>query len=143
MRIFVQSATGIHNVEASEETSISSLKCMTGASSLQWGGRILREELTVGDYGIMEESTLEALEALLGGKKKRKKKVHTTPKKKKHVKKKVKLATLNIYKVDKSEKVNRTKRVCDKCGPGTFMAKHFDRHYCGKCHLTVMFAQAA
>ena len=25
-----------------------------------------------------------------------------------------------------------------ECGPGTFMANHFDRRYCGKCGLTYM-----
>ena len=26
----------------------------------------------------------------------------------------------------------------DDCGAGIFMAQHFDRQYCGKCHLTYM-----
>ena len=32
-------------------------------------------------------------------------------------------------------------RVCPnpECGPGVFMASHFDRQYCGKCGLTYMF----
>lgn len=41
-----------------------------------------------------------------------------------------------LYKV--SEKgVERTKKVCDRCGYGTFMAEHKDRWYCGKCGMTV------
>mmetsp|Transcript_15760 Transcript_15760/g.2616 ORF Transcript_15760/g.2616 Transcript_15760/m.2616 type:complete len:90 (-) Transcript_15760:31-300(-) len=87
----------------------------------------------------MNNSTLESLGQLLGGGKKRKKKIHTTPKKKKHVHKAVKLAVLQHYKVDGSGKITRTKLQCEKCGPGVFMAKHFDRHYCGKCHATITF----
>jgi len=29
------------------------------------------------------------------------------------------------------------KRVCDRCGEGTYMAEHEDRYYCGKCKLTI------
>ena len=70
---------------------------------------------------------------LRGGGKKRKKKVYTKPKKIKGKHKKVKLATLKYYKVDGNGKVTRLRRVCPSCGPGVFMASHFDRQYCGKC----------
>lgn len=41
-----------------------------------------------------------------------------------------------FYKV--SEKgLERIKKVCDRCGEGTFMAEHKDRFYCGKCGMTV------
>jgi small subunit ribosomal protein S27Ae len=41
-----------------------------------------------------------------------------------------------LYKV--SEKgIERTKKICDRCGDGTFMAEHKDRLYCGKCGMTV------
>lgn len=33
-------------------------------------------------------------------------------------------------------KVERTKPVCPKCGPGVFMATHKDRVSCGKCGYT-------
>ena len=35
------------------------------------------------------------------------------------------------------------RRVCPnpECGPGVFMASHFDRQYCGKCGLTYMFSE--
>ncbi|OMJ92413.1 hypothetical protein SteCoe_4863 [Stentor coeruleus] len=134
MRIFIRSGEGLLSVDVEDSTKINELI----EQSLFWGGRALREEMTIGEYGISEYSTLEALDALLGGKKKKKKKAYTTPKKKAHKKKKVKLAVLNLYKVDKSSKVTRTRRVCEKCGPGTFMAKHANRHYCGKCHATVL-----
>ena len=134
MRVFIRSGDGLESVECNDATKIGELI----DQNLVWGGRALRSELTVGEYGISEYSTLEALDALLGGKKKKKKKAYTTPKKKAHKKKKVKLAVLNLYRVDKAEKVNRTRRVCEKCGPGTFMAKHANRNYCGKCHATVL-----
>ncbi|KAG5214963.1 hypothetical protein JEQ12_000539 [Ovis aries] len=77
---------------------------------------------------------------LRGGAKKRKKS-YTTPKKNKHKRKKVKLAVLKYYKVDKNGKISRLRRECpsDECGAGVFMASHFDRHYCGKCCLTYCF----
>lgn len=134
MRLFIRGGEGLSSVECSDSTTIEELL----QGQVFWGGRALRSELTIGDYGIAEYSTLEALDALLGGKKKKKKKAYTTPKKKAHKKKKVKLAVLTLYRVDKSEKVNRTRRVCEKCGPGTFMAKHANRYYCGKCHATVL-----
>ena len=53
----------------------------------------------------------------------------------------VKLAVLKYYKVDGNGKITRLRRVCPdaNCGPGTFMASHFDRQYCGKCGLAYMF----
>ena len=55
----------------------------------------------------------------------------------------VKLAVLKYYKVDGNGKITRLRRVCPDaaCGPGTFMASHFDRQYCGKCGLTYMFTK--
>jgi small subunit ribosomal protein S27Ae len=38
--------------------------------------------------------------------------------------------------VDDSGKVQRLRKVCPQCGPGIFMATHFDRVYCGKCAAT-------
>nr|7NWI_ff Chain ff, S27a [Oryctolagus cuniculus] len=61
-------------------------------------------------------------------------KSYTTPKKNKHKRKKVKLAVLKYYKVDENGKISRLRRECP-----SFMASHFDRHYCGKCCLTYCF----
>ncbi|KAJ6307399.1 hypothetical protein OIU76_017235 [Salix suchowensis] len=57
---------------------------------------------------------------------------------------KVKLAVLQFYKVDDSGKVQRLRKECPnaECGAGTFMANHFDRHYCGKCGLTYVYQKA-
>ncbi len=35
-----------------------------------------------------------------------------------------------------AEKIERKKRFCPKCGPGTFMAEHKNRFACGKCAYT-------
>lgn len=32
--------------------------------------------------------------------------------------------------------VERSGKVCPRCREGTFMAKHKDRYYCGRCHYT-------
>jgi len=77
-----------------------------------------------------------------------------------------KLAVLKYYKVDDdgAEKLTRMRRQCPQCGAGVcyspcsshpalsvncclsaccvtgnFMAQHFDRQHCGKCHLTYMY----
>ncbi|QCE02097.1 small subunit ribosomal protein S27Ae [Vigna unguiculata] len=46
--------------------------------------------------------------------------------------------------VDDSGKVQRLRKECPnaECGAGTFMANHFDRHYCGKCGLTYVYQKA-
>lgn len=33
--------------------------------------------------------------------------------------------------------VNQQRKTCPNCGPGTFMAQHWDRYYCGLCHTTI------
>ncbi|CAN6903324.1 unnamed protein product [Brassica oleracea] len=68
----------------------------------------------------------------------------------KHRHKEVKLAVLQFYKVVGTGKVQRLRKEClsVSCGTGTFrftgfyrtfMASHFDRHYCGKCGTTYVF----
>lgn len=91
------------------------------------------------DYNIQKESTLHLVLRLRGGAKKKKKKAYTTPKKNKRKPKKVKLAILKYYRVEGTGKVTRLRQECasETCGATTFMAKHFDRQYCGKCGLTI------
>merc|ERR1719428_751451 len=101
-------------------------------------GKIVEDEMVAGDC-LAEECVLEVNEDLLGAGKKRKKKTYTKPKKIKHKHKKVKLATLKYYKVDGNGNVERLRKLCPEC-PGVFMAKHFDRNYCGQCSLTYSFA---
>jgi ubiquitin-small subunit ribosomal protein S27Ae len=41
-----------------------------------------------------------------------------------------------FYKIEKGNKVIRSKRDCPRCGRGVFMAEHKDRFTCGKCGFT-------
>uniref|UniRef100_A0A7S2IKE7 Ubiquitin-like domain-containing protein n=1 Tax=Alexandrium andersonii TaxID=327968 RepID=A0A7S2IKE7_9DINO len=107
---------------------------------LIFGGQSLPAGAQLEDCGLEDESTVFLSLELSGGVKKRKKKTYTKPKKIKHKRKKVKLAVLKFYKVDSNDKVSRLRRECphELCGPGVFMAMHFNRYYCGKCHLTYL-----
>ena len=46
-----------------------------------------------------------------------------------------------LRQVDENGKITRLRRECsnEDCGAGVFMAAHFDRQYCGRCHLTYVF----
>jgi small subunit ribosomal protein S27Ae len=39
-----------------------------------------------------------------------------------------------ILKVE-GNKIERSKKLCPRCGSGTYMAEHEDRYYCGTCHF--------
>jgi small subunit ribosomal protein S27Ae len=106
---------------------------------LIYAGLQLEDEATLGDYSIAAMASISMNLRLLGGGKKRKKKVYTKPKKIPHKHKTVKLATLKFYKVDdKTGKITRVRKEChmESCGAGCFMAKHFNRYTCGKCHAS-------
>merc|ERR1712232_376903 len=96
----------------------------------------------ISDLTLEENMCLNVFEPLDGGKKKKKKK-YTTPKRIPGKKKKVKLHVLRFYKVDSSGRVMRTKRMCPSamCGPGTFLAAHHDRTYCGRCATTFVVGE--
>ena len=80
-------------------------------------------------------SNVQLIISLEGGAKGKKKKAAAKKTKKKHVHKKDKLRVLKYYKVD-GEKVARLRRMCEVCPPGTFLAEHDDRLYCGRCRTT-------
>lgn len=40
-----------------------------------------------------------------------------------------------LYKMEK-DKVVRQRPICERCGPGYFMADHGDRYACGHCGFT-------
>eukprot|EP00012_Vannella_robusta_P003580 CAMPEP_0206182450 /NCGR_PEP_ID=MMETSP0166-20121206/68_1 /ASSEMBLY_ACC=CAM_ASM_000260 /TAXON_ID=95228 /ORGANISM="Vannella robusta, Strain DIVA3 518/3/11/1/6" /LENGTH=155 /DNA_ID=CAMNT_0053597153 /DNA_START=26 /DNA_END=493 /DNA_ORIENTATION=- len=149
MQIFVKALSGTHTLEVESNECVEQLRqriqelegipCedqrLSVATSTLVDGRSLSE------FGVEDLSVVELSLTLEGGRKKKKKKTYTKPKKIKHKHKKEKLAVLKYYKVDpRTHKIERLKRECTHpdCGPGVFMANHFDRQYCGKCHLTYM-----
>jgi len=54
--------------------------------------------------------------------------------KKKKAKKKRKRVS-SYYKIDENE-LKRMLPLCERCGPGYFMADHGDRYTCGHCGFT-------
>ncbi|KAI8475033.1 MAG: ribosomal protein S27a-domain-containing protein [Monoraphidium minutum] len=148
MQLFVRTGT-THLFEVGPNATVADVKAFVQAREgvspedvyVVFNGRPLEEADLLSAAGVEEEATLNVLGRLLGGAKKRKKKTYTKPKKQKHKHKKIKLRVLKFYKVDDSGKVQRLRKQCPQCGPGTFMATHFDRVYCGKCTTTYLVEQ--
>jgi len=142
MHIFVKTLTGVSNaVQTDEQMSIEGLKSqiatLMGVPSeeqkLIFNGKKLEEGKLILDYQIEDSSDVYLVVQLEGGAKGKKKKKDTKKGKKKHKKRKVKLAILKYYKVE-GGKVVRLRQMCKVCPPGTFIAEHSDRLYCGRCH---------
>ena len=135
MHIWVQSITGatceITDAQTLSEIQ-SQIESQMGIPSEEQK-LLLNGKLLTAESKIEDNSTLALVVALEGGAKGKKKKKDTKKGKKKHHKKKVKLAVLNYYKVE-DDKVVRLKQMCKVCPPGTFIAEHEDRLYCGRCH---------
>jgi len=142
MHILVKTLSGLSvSLNTPECASISSLKAQVASlmgvpaeeQKLIYNGKSLEDGKMIIDYSIEESSNVYLIVALEGGAKGKKKKKDTKKGKKKHKKKKVKLAILKYYKVEDG-KVVRLRQMCKVCPPGTFLAEHADRLYCGRCH---------
>ena len=99
----------------------------------------INEQTILCDGKLASDSNLsesvQLIISLEGGAKGKKKKQANKKPKKKHVHKKEKLRILKYYNID-GEKVVRKQKMCDVCPPGTFLADHEDRLYCGRCRTT-------
>lgn len=49
--------------------------------------------------------------------------------------KKRKKAASSLYKIE-NNRIERLRPICERCGPGYFMADHGDRYACGHCGFT-------
>ena len=49
--------------------------------------------------------------------------------------KKKEKGVFSLYKIEE-DKVVRLRPICERCGPGYFMADHGDRYTCGHCGFT-------
>lgn len=108
--------------------------------SLIYNGKALSLGQSLAEAGLLDNATVSLVVSLEGGAKGKKKKKETKKTKKKHHKKKVNLQILKCYKVEDGSVV-KLKQMCKICQPGTFLAEHSDRLYCGRCHTTYDKAQ--
>ena len=133
MHICVNTITG--RTEEFLADSVSDLKL---AIQNKMGIPIEEQKLLSNGKLLSDENLSESVQLIIsleGGAKGKKKKQTQKKTKKKHVHKKEKLRILKCYKVD-GEKVVRLRWMCEVCPPGTFLAEHEDRLYCGRCRTT-------
>ena len=133
MHIRVYTITG-----RNEEFDANSISDLQLAIQNRMGIPIEEQKLLSNGKLLTDENLSESVQLVIsleGGAKGKKKKQAAKKTKKKHVHKKEKLRILKCYKVD-GEKVVRLRRMCEVCPPGTFLAEHDDRLYCGRCRTT-------
>merc|ERR1712110_1016911 len=152
MQIFVRQVSGsLSTLSVSDEQTVGALRATVATREdvsvedlrLSANGLELTDEMVLASC-LSDNATLDAMLRLRGGGKKRKKKNFLKPKRIPHKHKNVPLATLKYYKIDSQGKIMRLRQECKHpmCGPGVFMANHFDRHYCGKCFVTFKYDSA-
>ena len=143
MQLFVKTADKTVVVATSATTTVKALKaeiCVEG--TIFFAGSILEDEMTIAECQLQENSTVDCVVPIEGGKgKKKKKKIFTKAKKPIHRHKNIKMRVLKFYKIEgegEDVKVTHERTECPhpKCGAGVFMAAHKNRQTCGKCSLT-------
>ena len=97
---------------------------------------LICEGKVMSETDLIQPGAFLHLNLSLEGGKKGKKKQYKTKKKNKHRHHKETLTSLKYYNIE-GNKVVRTHKVCPECSKGVFMAKHWDRYYCGTCHFTL------
>jgi small subunit ribosomal protein S27Ae len=142
MQILVQTLTGkkceITAESTSNVASISSqIESQMGipveSQRLLCNGKKLDSEMILSGIASSEELNFYLVVELDGGAKGKKKKKLVKKNKKPHKHLKNKLAILSYYKVD-GDNVVRVRQQCKICPPGTYLADHEERLYCGRCH---------
>ena len=126
--------SNVENFANLQEGIESALGIPASEQKLIFNHQVITSEKTLEEFGIEENSEISLSVSLEGGAKGKKKKKDVKKNKKKHVHKKEKLHILKYYKVD-GDKVVRLKQMCKVCPPGTFIAEHQDRLYCGRCKV--------
>lgn len=108
-----------------------------GSFSLFAAGSELDSEFSLEQQQVLSGDVLDLGLDIDGGKKKKKKRVYKTPKVIKHRHKNQKLKVLTYYEIQSDGTVTHTKMKTPYPLPGrvSFMAKHHDRHYCGRSHV--------
>jgi ubiquitin-small subunit ribosomal protein S27Ae len=111
-----------------------------GTFKIVCDGTEVCEELTLAENGLTAGSIVDLALEVDGGKKKKKKKVYKTEKKKKHQHINNKLRILSYYNI-KSDGTAEPVKLKSPFSPENqvlYMANHWNRHYCGRSHVTLI-----
>ena len=142
MRILINTNDRVVAREITQESTISELEMFVAAQGFELGSFALTSQgVELSSLaGLQEGSQIDLALLVDGGKKKKKKKIYKTPKKNKHVHTNTKLKILTYYNVGNDGTVERTKMVSpySPVGKVCYMAKHANRHYCGRSHIALM-----
>lgn len=97
----------------------------------------LDDEMLVAQSGLAELNIETEIKGEgKGGK--RKKKVFKTAKRIPHKHVNVKMRALKHYAFQSNGEVKNALKQCPNCKSGVFMSDHYNRCYCGRCHLTLI-----